>query len=290
MAPRRRDRVEVPERLDVEDQGAPGFLEPCVDRVEVGVTRRAAVSRPGGQQHHLGPLLDDGFDLGDRRLQVAQRQQRRGVDPVLVVETPCVVEPPVERPQVGIERLGVVDVVFGGQRHARREYDRALDILFGHHLQPGLAFEPLGLHGLRLVGFVRVARAHLLEHLLERTGTVSQIEAEARFAVEGGHPMPGQDHFLAVGRAHRRNRPVLKLLGQIAGKRIPRLIAVGVAVEDPVVEFGRHGAFLPGENDYSPISENILSWYANAHPGVGQAFVHLWSLRRAGASVHSREI
>ena len=111
-----------------------------------------------------------------------------------------------------------------------------------HHLQPRLPLEVLRLHRLGLVGLVRVARAHLLEHLLQRARPVGEVETQPRLAVEGGDAVPGENDLLAVGAAHRRDGPIVKFLGQVSGKRVPRLVAVRVAVEDPVVEFCRHRA------------------------------------------------
>ena len=79
--------------------------------------------------------------------------------------------------------------------------------------------------------------------------------------------MSGEDHLLAVGGAHRGDGPIVKFLGKVPGKRISRLVAVRVAVEDPVVESRRHRAPPSCENEYSPISEKILSSSGNAYPG-----------------------
>src|SRR6476620_12510564 len=157
--------------------------------------------------------------------------------------------------------------MLSGQRHSGRKDHRALDVLLGHDRQARIALQILWPHRLWLVRLVRIARAHLLEHLLERSRPVGEVEAEPRLAVERGDPVPGENHLLAIGRANRRDGPIVKFLGKVPGKRVSRLVAMRVAVKDPVVEFRRHGLAPSCENGYSPIPEKILSSSGNAYPG-----------------------
>ena len=103
----------------------------------------------------------------------------------------------------------------------------------------GRPFEVLGADRLGLVGLVGIARTHLAQHLLERPGPVRHVEPEARFAVEHGDPVPGEDDLLALAVAHREDGPVREFTRQVAGERVPRLVAVGVAVEESEVGHGR---------------------------------------------------
>ena len=103
--------------------------------------------------------------------------------------------------------------MLGGKRHSGREDDGAFDVLLRHDLQAGLPFEELRLHRLGLVALVGIAGPHLLEHLLERARPVCEVEAQSRFAVEGGDPVPREDDLLAVGAAHRGDGSIVKFLG-----------------------------------------------------------------------------
>ncbi len=179
-----RDVVEVPVRHDVQRDHHARLVEARPHRVEVRVGGAAAVGRAGGQQHHLGAPVEDHVGELHRLVEVAQAEQRGGVEPVLVVEAPRLVEPAVVGVQVGVERLGVVDVTLGRERDGRREEHAAPDALLVEHLQARLAFEVLGAHGLPHVLGVRVARRHLLEQLLERPGDVRVVEPDALLAVE----------------------------------------------------------------------------------------------------------
>ena len=113
-------------------------------------------------------------------VEIAQRQQRGGVELVLVVEPPRLVVPAVERCEVGVQGVGVGDVVLGGERHAGREQHAALDALLLEQSQPWFALEVLDTDRLGLVGLVGVAGCHLLEHLLQAARPVGEVEPEAR--------------------------------------------------------------------------------------------------------------
>jgi hypothetical protein len=122
--------------------------------------------------------------------------------------------------------------VLGGQCHRRREQHAPIDALCVHQRHTWCAFEVLGPHGLGLVRLVGVARRHLAQHLLEGPGPVREVEAEPLLAVEPRDAGPGEDHFVAGRVAHRHERAVAELGGQVARERVAWLVAVGVAVEE----------------------------------------------------------
>ena len=134
--------------------------------------------------------------------------------------------------QVGVQGLGVLDVVLGCERHAGREQHAPLDTLLLQNLETGRAFEVLGAHRFGLVRLLRIARRHLPEHLLERSGPVGQVEAAALLAVEDGDPVARHDHLAARRGDHGRDGLISELLGQIPCEGVSRFVAVRIAVED----------------------------------------------------------
>ena len=94
---------------------------------------------------------DDLVGERDRPVQVAQGQERRGVDPVLVVEAPCLVVPAVVGGEVGVERLGVGDIVLRGEGQRAGEDDAPGDLLGVEELEAGPALDVLVAHRFGLV-------------------------------------------------------------------------------------------------------------------------------------------
>ena len=172
------------------------------------------------------------------------------IQPVFVVEPPRLVVPPVEREQVGVQRRGVSDVVFGGQRHPGGEQHALRDALLGEQTQARFPFDVFGAHRLGLVGLVGIARSHLLEHLLQRAWLVGVIEAQPLLAVERGDAVPGQHHLVARSVADRGDGAVVELLRQVAGEGVTRFVAVRVAIEDLVVQ-STHGSTSPHPDQYN---------------------------------------
>src|ERR1700756_967298 len=77
------------------------FDDPFPERVELGHRERPRATEPGDRsrtdQDATRTTLDRPLQLLDRLLDDRQRDDRRGEDPVLVVEAPDLVEPLVQR-------------------------------------------------------------------------------------------------------------------------------------------------------------------------------------------------
>ena len=253
----------------------PGLVHPGPDRVEVRVAGRAPVGGPGGQQDDPGPLVEHEVELGDREVAVGQGEQRGGEDLPVPAEAPLLVEPAVERVEVGVDGGHVFHVVLHRQRHRRGEHHRPLHALRLHELEPGLPVEVLRPHRLGLVGLVRVARRHLAEHLLQGARPVGEVEAEALLGVEDRDPVGGENALGAVMQPHRRDGVLLPLFRQVPGERVACLVAVGVTVEQPVFQPGH----LESSGDSIDRAESYNVFYSLAITG-GRLVTRCSSSRR----------
>src|SRR4051794_1432117 len=137
-----------------------GFVDTCPERIEVRITGTAAVGRASRQIDELGAGGQYTIQFGDRPFQIAQRHHRRGVDRVLVVKAPVLVDPLVERLIVVVQRIGVVEERLGKQGPAARIHDRLLDLLLLQLLQARVLVEVLRLHRLEeALGVSRISDA-----------------------------------------------------------------------------------------------------------------------------------
>ena len=99
------------------------------ERVELGIAERPrateARDRGGTDEHGLGSPLHRPLELLDRLLDDRERDDRRGEDPVLVVELPLLVHPLVQRVDRRVRQLGVVAHALFEEAGQRGEHERA---------------------------------------------------------------------------------------------------------------------------------------------------------------------
>lgn len=181
-----------------------------------------------------GPPLQHPLQLGDGALGDGQVDDRRGVDPALVVEAPLVVEPLVE----GVdEHLGAHRVVHEAdleQRGERREVDDGLDVHAVHQGEAGVAVGelgdgPHGSHDLAIALALGVATREVLGR-----GARLGDDLEGGVGDVVGDLAP-HDHLGAAVDLGQADQPLV-LLRQVARERVPPLVEVEVAVEHRVAE------------------------------------------------------
>jgi hypothetical protein len=226
--PGRTEVFVVPELPDVVRHTCPGFVDPGPEGVEVGITRRAPVGRPGVEHDERGPETEHVVKLSNRLVEIPERQDGWRVDAAVVIEAPGLVQPPVVRVQVRIERPDPSDVVLGHGAHGRRIEDGALDPLAVHEGETRLPLEVLGAQWLQGVTVGGLAGLHLAQHRLQGPGPVGHVDR----VIQPGHQTPaGQQALFAVGQCHRGDGAVEVLLGEEPGDRIGGLVNMVVAVE-----------------------------------------------------------
>jgi len=120
--------------------------------------------------------------------------------------------------------------------HAGRIQHTLFHVLFFEQPQPGLTLKVRRPDGLGLIVLLRAAGGHLLQHLLERTRTVGHVKAQALFAVEDPDLPVGQNDLRSIGQLHRRDGTTPELIWQVAGEGVPGLVAMGIAVEQPILD------------------------------------------------------
>ena len=99
----------------------------------------AAVRVTGLDLDDRRALLEQDLQLLDRQLGVGERDVRREEHAVFCREADLFVHPPVERPDVGVERLDVVDELVLDVVGLRGEHQRSVDALLVHQRQPQVA-------------------------------------------------------------------------------------------------------------------------------------------------------
>ena len=105
----------------------------------------------------MAPRADDLVGERDPPVQVAEGQERRGVDPVFVIEAPRLVIPAVVGGEAGVQRLGVGDVMLRGEGQRAGEDNAPGDLLGVEELEPGPALHVLVPHRFCLVPRIGIA-------------------------------------------------------------------------------------------------------------------------------------
>jgi hypothetical protein len=180
-----------------------------------------------GLQHPLG--------LGDRLVDVYQRNHRGGEDAPVAVEPPVVLEPAIEGREVCVEDVNVVvQFVFHRDTEAGKE-QRGVQALLVEQCHPGISFH----HRRKVVGADHLGLAPTF-------GVLAFVNAE-----EGAGTTPGCTRVVALHDADQSgrliavvqppesvllagadvDRAVLELRLDVAGERVVRLVVVTVGVD-----------------------------------------------------------
>ena len=173
------------------------------------------------------------------RSTIEQRQQRHAEDAAVVVEAPVLLEPAVERAQLGVGVLGVVAHRVLDAHGEGRQQDRGFDALLVHQREASVAI---------LVGVEHVLGARTWIAYALRSGSRRFASSEpggfvlSNFGL-GEHVRPVVEHDAVVAVVvcldPQRARRGLAL--DVAGESVARLVVVVVGVDRPVVE-GAHDA------------------------------------------------
>ena len=178
-----------------------------------------------------GTALDAPLELLDRLLDDRQRDHRSGEDAVLVVESPHLVEPLVERVDDDVDGDRIVGETLLDEAGQRREHQRAVDAELVHHLEArsGLEEGRDGAHRLAeqfaLALAVGVAE---LEVFLPRARLGDDRERRVRDVVADLAPQRNLGAAVDLDVLDE----VLVLLGEELGHRLRRLIEVVVRVKN----------------------------------------------------------
>ena len=183
---------------------------------------RAAVDRP--------------LELGDRPVDVAQRDVRRREDAVVVVAAPVLVEPAVERRERERDGADVVLEQFLVEHAERREQPHGFEAELVEPGDAGVAIAVLGRDRLALdqefPGLLAVGIA--AEVVVHRAGLRDRVERRVHDRVAHlatDHVVPPA---VDLGPLHAA-RPELRV--EVAGEGVERLVVVVVGVEGLVGEF-----------------------------------------------------
>ena len=103
--------------------------EAVVHRVGRRAREVGAAHRTGSHHHDLGAVREHPLDFPFGLLRVGEREIRRGVEPLLVVERPVVVHPLVERVERDVRGIGIVHERLLHADAERREEEGRLDVL-----------------------------------------------------------------------------------------------------------------------------------------------------------------
>ena len=103
-----RKQIAVPGLGAMKGDGHAGLGQPGPEGIEVGMGDGSAVHGSEEEVHDPGAVGQHVVKLADGGVEVDQRQGGNGKDPSLVVEAPGLVEPAVERTEVGDAGLGIV--------------------------------------------------------------------------------------------------------------------------------------------------------------------------------------
>ncbi len=220
---------ELPERVELGKRERPGSAE-------AGHRRRA-------DEDDLRPPLGHPLELLDGLLHDGEGDDRRGEDPVLVVERPGLVHPLVQRVDHDVERVDVVAQALLHEAGQRRPHERPVEAELVHQLEAGARLAERGrrldgpAHDLAAALAVRVAD---LEVLLLGAGGGHAVEGRVRDVVADlaldGDLRPPVDLDVA-------DDPRVRLREEL-GQRIAGLVHVVVGVEDRKVQVaGRHRSF-----------------------------------------------
>jgi hypothetical protein len=184
-----------------------------------------------GVRDHPSAEVEDPLELLDGALDVEQRHERCGIDPILIGVAPVLLQPLVEGPDVQVGEVGVVAHAVLDAHRRRREQDRGVEALLVHQFQPRGAVLKRGMQG---HGHVRLGDAPRLErtqHLAQRTRRRDPVGVE-RLAEEREALIAEEDLRRAVGADGHPHPSVLRSCREVSSERVDRLVVVVVGVDE----------------------------------------------------------
>jgi hypothetical protein len=226
----------------VEDDRDVGLLDQRPEAVEHRVGRGPALYRPGPDVDQPRSLVDHPFQFTDGTGRIDERRQRHAEHPAVLSESPVLRQPPVERLEIRVGGVRVVDEVLLHRDPERREEHSGLDALLLHERQPGVAVaelgDALGVDGvlgectaLGLPSEIGLQLPRRAEVIMGRDG------CEVRPALADEDP-PERVAILP----HDPDRLVAKRRRDVACEAVVRLVVMVVGVHQRVVEACHRGA------------------------------------------------
>ena len=194
---------------------------------------------------------------------IGRRDDRRGEDPVLVVERPLLVDPLVERVDHGVGQLGVVPQALLEQAGQRREHQGPVDAQLVHQLEAGAGLAERGDGPHRLA-----------DQLPVRLALGVAVPEVLLLGARPGHDLEGRVRDVLADRALDHDlRAAVDLdvvdgaavpVGQVPGEGVLGLVEVVVGVEDGEVAAGE-----PWRRRYGFSNSHVNSARSRTAP-VGQ--------------------
>ncbi len=224
----------------MEGDGHTRLGEPCPERIEVGMGDRLAGDRCEENVDHSRAHAEHGVELAHGPREIDEGHRRHREDAMAVVEAPGLVEPAIERPQVGDTGRGVVPELPLQPEPETRPHDDRLDLLLVHPGEPRVPIVEAR-HLARLdhffVGQRPVARVLVGD---DGAGTPDAIDGRQLEIVGGGsadpRPAPAARVADDVAGAGAKGRV------DVSRKGFVGLVVVIVDVDQSV---GKSGAFGP---------------------------------------------
>ena len=191
----------------------------------------------GAHDEHARPLVQRPGHLVASGLGIDQAEIRRGEDPALVIETPVVEHPSVERVEDAAGRFGIAEQRLLHPDTQRGEHEATLDVLAIHELEART--------GLSVGGTDRI-------ELAERSADVGGRRLPAEVCVEAAGP--GHRIELRIGDeavdlpAHHQpgaapdlgplHAPASEVIRDVPGEGVRGLVVVIVGIEQGEIEIG----------------------------------------------------
>ena len=243
-APRGSEPGFVPAVAEMERDRDPGLCQAGPHGIVQLVAQRAApaVGRRHGRRtdvHHPSAALHQRVDFGGRGLGIGQRDHRDGEEAALIVETPVVLQPPVERRQARHRRRDVVLQCLLDPTAERGEQQCRTEALLIHHLDPLVTAAVLRMPRQRLDLEQRAGVDALgnltAEQRIEGSRDDDRVERGVR---DEGVELAAHQHVHPLALLHRADAPVLELRVEVSGECVERLVVVIVRVDRSEVHAG----------------------------------------------------
>ena len=246
----------------MERHGHVGLCDHLPESVMQPVCGGATGHRTGSQVHQTGASGYHELQLFHRAERVEQRQQRDAVDTILIVESPVIVEPQVERVEIGVGHLDVIHNQLFDADGQRWEQQGGFDALAVHHFQTRGPLPKLRPDRFQVGPVLSLDRRPALS---QATGPPHDTESLIRPQMPIDLVAKHQPLTAAVSHLHPSGRLVGQRRSQVPEKGIFRFVVVIVRVEEPVAKLGHPARYGPRRGLSTPRGVPILGHTARLH-------------------------